>query len=241
MNDFRKALYERYVSTLKRGQLTRDRNRVSQFFRNYRHRFLHLLSDTGREEPLLELGCGPGYLLEFLRDQGFTNARGIDISAEQIKLAAAEGLNAEVADVFSFLRRKRNAYQVMFAIDFLEHFTKHELLELFPLIQRALRKGGLLIVQTPNGQGLFPGQVIYGDLTHSTILAEDSLRQLLLLHGFDGIQFRETHPLPESFGGRVNLVLWKIIRAAVRIVRQIEANNASKIWTENMIAWARKR
>lgn len=240
MNDFRRTLYRQYVSTLKRGQLSRDPDRVARFFGTYRHRFLPLLGEAGRGEPILELGCGPGYLLEFLRDQGFTNARGIDISAEQIKLATAEGLKAEVADVFDFLRRKRNAYQVIFAIDFLEHFTKQELLRLFPLIHRALRKGGLLIIQTPNGQGLFPGQVIHGDLTHCTILAEDSLRQLLLLHGFGDIQFRETRPLPESFGGRLNLVLWKIIRAAVRIVRQIEANNASKIWTENMIAWGKK-
>ena len=240
MADFRKVLYSRYVSTLKSAQLERNIQRIQQFFRTYKHRFLPLLENTSPGDRILELGCGPGYLLEFLRDQGFKNIEGIDISAEQVQIAAKQGLHVSVADVFSFLSRKRNAYDVIFAIDFVEHFSKSELLSLLPRVHKALKHNGLFIIQTPNGQGLFPGQVIYGDLTHLTIFAEDSLRQMLHMTGFENIRFKETDPVPDSFGGKVNSFLWKITRAVVRIVRQIEAHNSSKLWTENMIAWCRK-
>ena len=240
MKDFRKVLYARYVSTLKSEQLHRDERRVNEFFRSYRHRFLPLLNDVPAEDPILELGCGPGYLMEFLRREGFKNIEGIDISQEQVRIAKTQGLKAAVADAFKFLSRKRQSYSVIISIDFIEHFSKEELLKLLPLVNKALKKNGVFIVQTPNGQGLFPGQVIFGDLTHLTIFAEDSLRQILELSGFTNVQFKETVPIPDTLDGKVNFVLWKSIRAVIRLVRQIEAKNSSRLWTENMIAWGKK-
>ncbi|MBI4430042.1 MAG: class I SAM-dependent methyltransferase [Ignavibacteriales bacterium] len=240
MKDFRKTLYERYVSTLKSDQLHRDEGRVAEFFRTYQHRFLPLLARCSAQDPILELGCGPGYFLELLRSKGFTNAEGIDISPEQIRIAVSQNLNASVMDAIEFLPRKRGAYAAIVAIDFIEHFSKDELLRLLPLVFRALKKNGLFIVQTPNGQGLFPGQVIFGDLTHVTIFAEDSLRQILEMNGFANIQFKETAPIPDTLDGKLNSVLWKVVRVLIRLVRQIEAKNSSRLWTENMIAWCSK-
>jgi len=240
MKDFRKTLYGRYVSTLKSEQLQRNEARVAEFHRIYQHRFFPLLEGCSLQDPVLELGCGPGYFLEFLRDQGFTQAEGIDISPEQIQIAKSQNLKVSVADARKFLSRKKLAYNAIVAIDFIEHFSKEELLTLFPLICKALKQRGILILQTPNGQGLFPGQVIYGDLTHMTIFAEDSLRQILEMNGFATIRFKETPPIPDSLDGMFNLALWKIIRAGTRLVRQIEAKNSSRLWTENMIAWCTK-
>ncbi|MBI3004677.1 MAG: class I SAM-dependent methyltransferase [Ignavibacteriales bacterium] len=240
MKDFRKTLYKRYVSTLKRDQLHRNEQHVTEFFRIYQHRFYPLLASCSSRDPILELGCGPGYFLEFLRAKGFTDAEGIDISTEQIRIATSQKLNASVQDAHKFLARKRNTYAAIVAIDFIEHFSKEELFALFPLIHKSLRQDSLFILQTPNGQGLFPGQVIYGDLTHLTIFAEDSLRQILQMNGFTNIQFKETAPIPDTLDGKFNLALWKSVRAMIRLVRQIEAKNSSRLLTENMVAWCTK-
>lgn len=37
---------------------------------------------TDRTSPVLDLGCGPGYLLKMLEDQGYTDVTGVDLSAE---------------------------------------------------------------------------------------------------------------------------------------------------------------
>lgn len=238
MNDIRSRLYRHYVSRFKTDELHRDERWLESYWSWCDHKYLPFLRTVPKDQPLLELGCGPGYILEFLKSRNYSGAEGIDISREQVKLARARGNRASVADAFKFLRGAKNRYAAIIAIDFVEHFTKQELLRLFPLIFESLQRGGLLLIQTPNGQGLFPGQVIYGDLTHLTIFAQDSLRHILSLAGFQNIRFAETGPAPDTFEGKLRTFLWKVIRAGIRIVRQIEAKNSSKLWTESFICAA---
>ncbi|MEX2116473.1 MAG: class I SAM-dependent methyltransferase [Bacteroidota bacterium] len=240
MDDIRSQLYRKYVSHFKTEELHRDARWLQAYWSWCDHKYLPFLTTVPADQPVLELGCGPGYILEFLRNRTYTRVEGIDISEEQIALARQRGNNASVADAFKFLRSKKGRYAAILAIDFVEHFTKSELLVLFPLIFKALSPGGVLLLQTPNGQGLFPGQVIYGDLTHLTIFAQDSLKHILSLAGFRTIRFAETGPAPDSFEGRLRTVLWKTIRAVIRIIRQIEAKNSSKLWTESFICAAEK-
>ncbi len=44
-----------------------------------------------RDQPVLELGCGPGQLLEYLGQRGFARRLGIDLSEEQVRRARARG------------------------------------------------------------------------------------------------------------------------------------------------------
>jgi len=241
MVNVRKEIYQSYVLKFKTHHLRRDERRINEYWSWCDFKFLPILETLDKKAPIMELGCGPGYLMEWLRNKGFDSVKGIDISKEQIQIAKSVDLVAEVADVFKYLSVKRETFSAIIAIDFIEHFSKEELFTLFPLLYKSLKQNGLLLLQTPNGQGLFPGHVIYGDLTHQTIFAEDSLRQILQMNGFDHISFKETGPVPNSLGNKINLTLWKMIRVIIRLVRQIEANNSSKLWTENMIAWCLKK
>ena len=51
-----------------------------------------------------------GALLEYLRWRGFTNASGVDLSAEQVALARGRGVWAEVANAFELLASKSEEY-----------------------------------------------------------------------------------------------------------------------------------
>jgi 2-polyprenyl-3-methyl-5-hydroxy-6-metoxy-1,4-benzoquinol methylase len=240
VEDVRKQLYKEYVSKFKTSHTQRDERWLREYWSWCSFRYLPVLSRLAKDEPVLELGCGPGYILEFLASRGFQNVQGIDVSREQVNVAKSRGLRASVADVFQFLRSQKKQYSAIIAIDFIEHFTKKELLSLFPLIHSALRKDGMLLLQTPNGQGLFPGQVIHGDMTHMTIFAQDSLEHILTLAGFRDIHFSETGPVPDTLEGKLRTFLWTIIRETIRIVRQIEAKNSSRLWTESFICWCCK-
>ena len=210
------------------------------FWRWCAFKYLPLLADVGRDEPILELGCGPGHVLDVLIRAGFANVQGIDVSAEQAQLANERGLRAEATDAFDFLVSREDFYGAIVAIDFLEHFTKDELVRLVPLIHGALKSGGVLLVQTANGQGLFPRQVIYGDFTHLTVFTPGSLAQLLRLFGFDQFRFRETGPAPLSPRGVLNLVCWRAITGVAQFVRRVETGKGQEIWTENFICRAVK-
>jgi 2-polyprenyl-3-methyl-5-hydroxy-6-metoxy-1,4-benzoquinol methylase len=235
VSDFRTELYERYVSTFKGSDAPTSSADRSAYFGWCHYKYLPLIEGLPRDGPILELGCGPGDMLEFLGRSGFSSVEGIDLSEEQVQIAKERGLNARVGDVSEFLESTPQRYRVILAVDFMEHFTKDELMRLVPMIRGALEPGGYLILQTPNGQGLFSNQVVYGDLTHLTIFTPESLKQLFRLSGFDEFLFVETGPTPRNLRGKLRALAWRTITWCANLVRKIESGKTQTIWTENMI------
>lgn len=240
MPDFRHDLYRRYVSAFAIHHSRVDERVLATYWRRCEHWFLPHLDGLERGGRVLELGCGPGYLLEFLQRRGFTSAEGIDISEEQVQRAAARGLKARVADAFDALAAEEGSLAAVVAIDFVEHFTREEVLRLFAAIHRALKPGGRLLIQTPNGAGLLPGSVVHGDLTHLTIFTAWSLGQALRFAGFDEIVCREMAPVPIGIKERIRCLLWKLVKACANLVRRIEVGHGQTLWTENFICSCRK-
>ena len=208
----------------------------SSYFARCEHNFKPLLNGLDPEDTILELGCGPGYMLEFLKRFGFKKVKGIDISSEGVELSKKRGCDAEVADVFAYLEGKQNTFDSIIAVDFIEHFTKDELLSLTRLIFDSLKKGGRLILQTVNGEGLFPNMNIYGDLTHSTIFTTSSMMQMLRLVGFDNFHFVEYELLRK----KRNKLAWKLVKYVATKVRGIETGQSHTFWAENMICYCDK-
>lgn len=238
--DFRSDLYKKYVSTFKQFIGDIDTSNIKSDYEMYRRRYIPLLKNFSRESAILELGCGPGYHLQFLKQSGFNNLFGVDISEQQIEIARKKGLNVEVQNVFEFFKINTKKYDVVFALDFVEHFHKNELLDLFSSINAILNENGIFIIHTPNGDGLFSQNHIFGDLTHLTIFNTNSLLQILRLTGFNKINFYETGPAPKNLVGVIRFILWKIIRSLVNAARIIETGNKAQILTQDFICSARK-
>jgi 2-polyprenyl-3-methyl-5-hydroxy-6-metoxy-1,4-benzoquinol methylase len=234
--DFRQALYRRYVSTFK-ADLKLGAEPSTAW---WDHKYLPLLHGLDASAAIVEIGCGGGELLAYLGRRGFSHAVGIDISAEQVTLARARGVQAELADAFEYLAQRAEAFDAVVAIDVLEHLTRDELLRLAPVVLSALRPGGRLLVQTANGAGLLSRQVIYGDLTHVTVFTPQSLAQLLRPTGFGELAFYETGPVPIRLRGRLDAALWSAIKGVANLVRRIETGKRQSIWTENFICVAFK-
>lgn len=242
LEDFRQELYQKYVSAFREDSATMSDAEWRAYQTWCEHKYLPLLKNLGKEAKILEIGCGDGKLLAVLRKHGYEETIGIDVSGEQIQLAKAKGLNVRQADAFEFLSQFESAFEAIIAIDTIEHFTKSEVLKLLSGIKRSLKNDGILLLQTPNGEGLFAGQIIYGDLTHLCIFTEKSLRQALLLHGFVDIKCYETSPLSVGVGGKIRVAIWSLIKSALNLVRLIEGGRGkmSQYWTENIIVTCRK-
>lgn len=241
MADFRDPFYEHYVTTFKSIENPADEGNLNSYLAWCRHHYGPLLHDLDRTSSILELGCGPGYMMLFLQSEGFVNVKGIDLSQEQVDLAHRRGLQVEVADVLTYLSQNMKSYDVILALDLMEHFSKEELIPLVSRIHARLNPGGAFILQTPNGQGLFSNQVIYGDLTHLTIFTPGSLHQLLCLIGFEEIDIRGTGPAPKNIMGIFRLTIWRFASLLATIVRMAETGKRQTILTENMICCAYKQ
>jgi len=238
--DFRLELYSKYISTFKKFTGDEDSLNIKSEYELFRERYLSLIKEFPKNTAIIDLGCGTGYMLQFLKREGFQNLNGIDISEQQVNKARNKGLNADVSNIFDFFNVNKKKFDIVFALDVVEHFYKHELLEFFTGINCLLNENGIIIIHTPNGEGLFPQHIIYGDLTHLTIFNPNSLGQILRLTGFNKIEYYETGPTSKNFNGLIRLMLWKIIKLVVKSVRIIETGGSEKIITQDFICIAHK-
>jgi 2-polyprenyl-3-methyl-5-hydroxy-6-metoxy-1,4-benzoquinol methylase len=195
-----------------------------------------------KEAVILDAGCGNGGFVYFLLSQGYNQTVGVDISREQIEEAKRLGIhNALCADLLDFLEEKKKIYDAIFARDVIEHFTKDELLELLESFFHALKSGGRLIIQTPNLESPFGTGYRYSDFTHEVGFTRTSLAQVLRVIGFHELSFYPTGPVPKGLKSTVRFLLWKLIEGTLRFYMLVETGSSQGIFTQNLIAVARKR
>ena len=108
---------------------------------------------TGCQE-VLDIGCGRGEFLELMREARVP-ARGIDLSRESADLCRSKELQAEEADLFAYLSSQPEAsFDGIFCAQVVEHLNPSQLPEMIRLAARALRRGGVLVIETPNPECL---------------------------------------------------------------------------------------
>jgi len=104
--------------------------------------------------PVLDLGCGRGEMIQTLQEAGIA-ARGIDSHDDSIALCVAKGLNAEKADLFSYLSDLPDAsLGGVICCQVVEHLPPPRLPEMIRLAHAKLRAGGLIALETPNPECL---------------------------------------------------------------------------------------
>lgn len=234
----RSQLYDRYVTAFKSENAALTSADLAHYYKWCDARYYPHLRQLPVSAAILELGCGHGRMLNYLHQKGFTNVKGIDISHEQIELAQRDALDVECADVFDYLDQVSSPLDAVIALDFVEHFTKEELFRMLESLRTAMKPGAILLLQTVNGEGLFPRQVMYGDLTHETILTPGSLSQLLRANGFNDIRSYECAPVPNGITGIARALAWKIISTTANTIRRVESHKSQQVWTENFFCVA---
>lgn len=64
----------------------------------------------------MDIGCGAGQFLAFLREIGFTNLYGVDVSEEHVRLAQSLGLErVEQGDALGYLSRFEDFFALVSA------------------------------------------------------------------------------------------------------------------------------
>ena len=138
-----------------------------------------------RDAALLDLGCGMGFTLLAYRGLGYLDCTGIDISAEQVRAAQAQGLRVEhAADSAAYLAARPASYDFISAFDVLEHVPREALLPLLRAIHASLRPGGVFLCVVPNANCGIGMRWRYIDWTHYTSFTEYSLEFVLQSGGF---------------------------------------------------------
>ncbi len=160
----------------------------SRFGKFYRHNYLpHVPED--RNAQILVISCGPGYFVNLLVQEGYTNIVGIDSFPEKVAYARRRNLPCQVARVFGFLQANEQPYDLIFVEQELNHLTKQEILTFLEACWDNLRDGGTLIVHSINGTSPLTGsESRAGNFDHYNSFTEYSLRQILEYSGFSDVR-----------------------------------------------------
>ena len=211
------------------------------FYKFYKHNYLKHLP-ANREANILAVSCGPGYLVNMLANEGYTNVLGIDSDPSKVRQAQDKGLNCAVEEAFPFLEQNVDAYDAVFFESEINHLSKDEILELLVLVQNSLRRGGTLIIHSMNGANPFTGsEGLALNIDHYNTFTEQSLRQILKYSGYQDIK---VIPLklfvffknPLNY---VGIVLDSAITLALRAIF-IFYGKSNKIFTKKVAAIAHK-
>lgn len=241
MEDYKVKLYERYYTTHNTklyGVSSIEKIKKNYTVWNYFFK-RHLPENSGAV--ILDLGCGDGAFVYYLQDMGYTLAEGLDYSQEQIDCGLNLGIsNLQQGDAVDYLKIIENKYDVIIARDVFEHFTKQLIYNLLELTHQALRPGGKLIIQVPNGEGLYSTSILYGDFTHEIAFTESSINQLFLNTGFKKVNCFATGPVPKNTVGVLRKWLWGIRVLSAKFWRMVEMGSSGRIYTSNLIAVGEK-
>ena len=172
-----------------------------------------------RSTPILDIACGEGNLLCLLRELGYANLNGCDISPENVAICHRLGLGfvqhfdaLEISEMPGL-----NKCGTIFALDMLEHLPKQLAAGFLEQVRELLLPGGQVVIQAPNMGNLLACLHLHYDLSHEFGLTEKTAADLLVLAGFsrDRIEVRAawnaTTPagyLREAYLGLLHRAVW---------------------------------
>src|SRR5437763_6073877 len=113
---YRSRIYEKYASCFKSAGTTFDAAAARKWGKAY-DRYLRGWLPRDRSARITDVACGAGGLLYFLKDRGYTQPSGADVSAEQVALARHVVTAVAQQDVVAFLRAQPAAFDLVTALD----------------------------------------------------------------------------------------------------------------------------
>ena len=140
-----------------------------------------------KDAKILDLGCGPGYFLDGMKEREYTNVTGVTLSPGDIKICEDKGHKIAKYDL-SFIPQKDGYFDESVDFIFLRHALEHSPYPIFSLMEynRVLKQGGKIYIEVPAPDCDRKHEF---NLNHYSIFGHNQLAALLQRTGFNIDQF----------------------------------------------------
>jgi len=190
----------------------------------------------GRKDArILEIGCGKGYFLKVLRDRGYTDLHGIDLSEMDVDIARTVFAipNVCAAGAVPFLSMRPGTFDAIFAKDVLEHIPREDVGPFLEAARNALAPGGTAIFQVPNMDWAMSSHERYMDWTHESGFTRESLGQVMRMF-FPKVEiFKVSYVFPRTLRERVSAgLVRRLYLSLCRFHLRMISEGAEDVWFE---------
>jgi SAM-dependent methyltransferase len=125
----------------------------SQFHRELTKNVVETYVDPlnlAKNAKILDLGCGPGYFLDEMRNREYTDVVGVTLSPGDIKLCEDKGHTIKKYDL-SFIPQQDGYYDESVDFIFLRQALEHSPYPIFSLMEynRVLKQGAYIYIEVP--------------------------------------------------------------------------------------------
>jgi len=158
---------------------------------------------------VLDLGCGAGYGVKILCDNGH-HSLGVDLNDALVARAREAGLNVVKMDALDAVREKIADYDVFCMSDFIEHIPLQVVVDI--CMEIAKKPGARLYLCTPNLDSVMGFKFWFHMPTHVNPMHPFVIRRMLLNQGYEIIEeWSEYGNLPGR-GWKLKLRKWLLTK-----------------------------
>ena len=214
----------------------------NSFYQFYKCNYLKYVPKD-KQAHILVISCGPGYFVNLLTKEGYSNVLGIDSFPEKVAYAKERNLNCRAEQAFPFLEKNKEQYDVIFCEQELNHLTKEEILIFLKLCWDSLKTNGTLLVHALNGANPITGaEALAQNFDHYNTFTEYTLRQVLGHSGFKDIQVLPLN-LYVFYKNPLNyiLILLDFLYTSFFRLSFIMYGKSNKIFTKKIASACKKR
>jgi 2-polyprenyl-3-methyl-5-hydroxy-6-metoxy-1,4-benzoquinol methylase len=142
-----------------------------------------------KDSSVLDVGCGKGIFLSFLKERGYTNLSGLELSKDEIAFAQEQfGISVQYGDIADYA----GVVDAITMIAVIEHYKDPA--QRVRIARDKLADGGFLFVSTPNVKRMVlrKGLARYFKFVHTYYFSLTTLTSVIQQAGFEIVYAHET-------------------------------------------------
>jgi SAM-dependent methyltransferase len=152
-----------------------------------------------KDAPVVDLGCGEGALLLWLKEHGHTRVLGVDSNQELCRRAESWGVPVVRSDLLDYVRSNGREPGLFFYLDVIEHVS----FEVNEQVFARLPLGSRLIVQTPNTNSVLGHQFYLQVPSHVAPYSPHVIRGMLDRLGYSFVAEGGIGDRPPTWKNRI--------------------------------------
>lgn len=187
--------YKKWHDHTKSGYIEGSKKRFKNLFQG--------ILPENKDAKILEVGCANGMALLTLKELGYYNVKGIELSTQLANIAKSFELEVIEGDALELVKTETEKYDLVFMIDVLEHLPVDKIYSFLRDTYKILKDKGRLMLIVPNAISPAGSYYRYIDWTHQISFTPTSISYLLENAGFSRTIIKEypdeKKPNPNDF------------------------------------------